>query len=504
MGKVSVIDVAVVLATLLLAAGMGLWLGRRANSAKAFLAGERDLPWWAILLSIVATETSSVTFLSVPGWAYTGDLRFLQLPLGYLIGRVFVARLLLPLYFEGDALTSYEVLGRRFGPQVKRVTSALFLVTRTLGDGFRLYITAVPLHLLTGWTLPSSVALMALLTVGYCWFGGVRAVVWTDVVQFVIYIAGGVLALLIAAHDIGDGAIVTGFERVFDRAAAAGKLCAIDPAFRLTDANVLWAGLIGGAFLTLATHGTDQLMVQRYLGARSQREAGRALIASGAVVLLQFALFLVLGLTLHAWFVQHELGGSWKGDEVFPHFIVTRLTELPGAVGLILGAVFAVSMSTLSSSLSASASTLVNDWARPALGARLDDAGALRIARGATLLFALLQGGVALTGVALDRSVVSVVLQIASFTSGLVLGLFFLARRLGPLPAGAAVPPAAARAALIAFLVGLAAMTAIWRLTPLAWPWFALVGAAITWSAGEVAARVGSQQRVEPAAERKQ
>jgi SSS family transporter len=490
-GELSAIDLAVLAATLLIAAGAGLLLGRRAGSAKAYLAGERDLPWGALLLSIVATETSSVTFLSVPGEAWAGDLRFLQLPLGYVLGRIAVARWLLPLYFAGDALTAYEVLGRRFGSGVKQATSALFLVMRTLGDGVRLWLTAVPLQLLSGWSLPTSIAVMAGVTVAYCWFGGVRAVVWTDVVQFVIYVAGGVLALWVAAGDVGWG-------EVFSRAAAAGKLRVVDlgisPLSALTDANLLLAGLIGGAFLTLATHGTDQLMVQRYLAARSLGDARRAVVASGFVVLAQFALFLVLGLALHAWLLHHPADRELKSDQVFPWFIQHRLAELPGAVGLLLGAVFAVSMSTLSSSLSASASTLVNDWLRPVSGTRSSDPPAkgtlhegradLRVARVATLAFALLQAGVALLADRLESNALRTVLQIASFTSGLVLGLFFLARACGPLPAGQSPPANERRAALLAFFIALAAMTAIWNWTPIAWPWYALLGAGITVGVG--------------------
>jgi len=491
MGQLSAIDVAVMAATLLAVVAAGLLLGRKAGSADAFLAGERDLPWVALLLSIVAAETSSVTFLSVPGRAWAGDLRFLQLPLGYVIGRVVVARWLLPLYFEQRALTAYELLGRRFGPAVKKTTSLLFLATRTVADGLRLYLTALPLHALTKWPLSASIAVMALLSAGYSWFGGVRAVVWSDVAQFVVYLAGGIVALLVALGDLAGGDWIAGAGRVVDHAAELGKLRVLDLPTSLHDllanSDGLAAGVLGGAFLTLASHGTDQMMVQRYLGARSGREAARALVVSGVVVLLQFALFLFLGLALHAWFAGHPTDAPLKGDELFGVFLRERLSLIPGVAGLLLGAIFAVS---LSSSLSASASTLVNDWARPALGARLSDRGALRLARVATLVFALLQAAVALSCEALERSVVDVVLQIASFTSGLVLGLFFLAKLLGRLP-DAADPPRRDRvAALAGFLAGLAGMTAIWRFTPLAWPWYALAGAAITVAAGGVASKL--------------
>ncbi len=508
MGKLAVVDLLLLVATIAIAAGAGLWLGRRATSARGFLVGERDVPWPAVLLSIVATETSSVTFLSVPGVAFTRDLRFLQLPLGYLLGRIVVARWLLPAYFESDALTSYEVLGRRFGSGVKHASSLLFLVTRTLADGMRLYLTAVPLQMLTGWSLGASIAVMASVTVLYSWWGGVRAVVWTDVVQFFIYVAGGVLALCVALHDVPGGA-----SGAWELARSAGKLRVFD--FTLFEADgslaigrtdLFWAGLLGGGFLTVATHGTDQLMVQRYLCARGPREAGKALIASGVVVLLQFALFLAVGLALFAWFHARPAGdpaadSPMRGDDVFRTFIVQRLTQIPGAVGLVLGAVFAVSMSTLSSSLNASAGAVVNDWLKPLLRRPLADGGelagssALRASRLATVAFAVIQATVALAG-SRERSVVDVVLSIASFTTGLTLGLFLLARVLPRAGGDSTNQPSQAndaatrmarmqgRAALAAFLVMLAVMTWVWRGTRVAWPWYSLIGSLGTLGVG--------------------
>ena len=493
MGRLSAVDGAILLATLLVAAGAGLLGGRRAGGARAWLVGERDVPWWAILFSIVATETSSVTFLSVPGVAYEGDLRFLQLPLGFLLGRWWVARWLLPLYFEGDAITSYEVLGRRFGPGVRRASSLLFLVTRTLADGMRLYLTALPLKLLTGMPIAAAIAAMTAITVAYTFVGGLRAVVWTDFVQFFVYVGGGVLALAVAV-----GGVEGGMASVLDLAREHGKLRWLDPApfdadgtLALERTELLWAGLLGGAFLALATHGTDQLMVQRYLCARSRREAGFALVASGFVVLAQFALFLLLGLALFAWFRAHPPATPIAGgDAVFPAFIAGRLAQIPGAVGVILGGLFAVSMSTLSSSLNSSSAALVNDWLAPTIGRSWSDASRLRATRLAMAGFACVQAACGMTGAALERSVVHVVLAIASFTTGLTLGLFFLARSL---PGAAPGSPAArrqGRAALIAFAVMLAAMIGIWRGTSLAWPWYAVAGSLGTWLIGSAIERV--------------
>jgi len=428
----------------------------------------------------------------VPGKAYLGDLRFLQLPLGYIVGRVAVARLLLPRYFEGDSLTAYEVLGRRFGPGVKRLTLLLFLVTRSLADGLRLYLTALPLQKLTGMPLPAAVAVMALVTVVYTFVGGMKAVVWTDVVQFFLYVGGGVLAVAVACGDL-DG----GLGGLLARAGDAGKLRLFDLSAALDSGDTLWVGLIGGAFITLASHGADQLMVQRYLCARSQRQAAVALVASGVVVLLQFALFLLLGLALWSWFGAHPPAAALtKGDEVVPLFIVTRLTAIPGAVGVILGALFAVSMSTLSSSLNASAAALVNDHLRPSIGKEWDDARALRATKCATLLFCAIQAACGLVGGRFAGSVVDAVLQIASFTTGVTLGLFFLAR---------AAPRASGRAAFVAALVGLAAMVAIACAKPIGGRaihglWYSCIGSTITLGVGVAAAAVLPRGRRDDAA----
>lgn len=469
--RVSGVDFAILGATVLSAIAVGLVVGRKAKTARSYVVGDRDVPWWAVLLSIVSTETTAVTFLSVPGKAYFGDLRFLQLPLGYVVGRVVVARLLLPRYFEGDALTAYEVLGRRFGPGVKRLTSALFLVTRSLADGLRLYLTALPLPLLTGMSLPEAIAVLSLVTVVYTFFGGMKAVVWTDVFQFFVYLSGGVLALVVACGDVHGG-----LAAILDHAGAAGKLRWLDFTPTLASNDVFWVGLVGGAFLTLATHGADQLMVQRYLCARSRRQAAVALVTSGVVVFLQFALFLLLGLALWEWFGVHPATTPIvRGDQAFSQFIVQRLRAIPGAVGVILGALFAVSMASHSSSLNASAAALVNDFLRPTVGRAWDDARTLRATKLATLLFAVVHGVCALVGGAFAQSVVDAVLQIAGFTTGVTLGLFFLAR---------VAPRASGRAAFVATWLGLATLTVLRISTPLAGFWYSFVGASVTCLAG--------------------
>jgi SSS family solute:Na+ symporter len=276
---ISAVDLAILLAYLLATVAFGLWIGRGQRSAQDYLLGGRNLPWWALLISIVATETSTATFLSVPGIAYggglpgtSGDLRYLQLPLGYVLGRAVAAVFLLPLFFGGRLFTAYEVLRQRSGPAVRTMASGLFLVTRTLADGLRLYLTAIVLQVMTGWSIELSVGCVGLATLVYTFFGGIRAVVWTDVIQFAVYMAGAGIAFAVLL-----GQIPGGLGGLLEEAGAEGRLRTIELAFDPTSPYTLWAGVIGGAVLSIGTHGVDQLIVQRYLSARSLADARRAL-----------------------------------------------------------------------------------------------------------------------------------------------------------------------------------------------------------------------------------
>ena len=462
----------------------GLWMGRGQKTANDYLLGGRDLPWWALLLSIVATETSTATFLSVPGFAYsaqfgTGDLRFLQLPIGYLVGRTIAAFVLLPLYFRGTMFTAYDVLRLRSGPAVRTLASALFLITRTLADGLRLYLTAVVLQLMFGWSLPLSVVVTGLGTVAYTVVGGIKAVVWTDVMQFVVYMLGAGAALLVIGSQLEGG-----LGGAFQTAADAGRLRVFEFGLDFSDPYTFWAGLLGGAVLSIGSHGVDQMIVQRFLSARSQRDAQKALLWSGPVVLLQFALFLAIGLALAAFYQAHPPAKAFtKGDHVFADFIVRHLPV--GLVGLVLGAVFSAAMSTLSSSLSASASALVNDFLLPATGQRPDSPFALRAAKLATLGFCALQIGVGVVDYGDGSPVVAKVLAIATVTTGVILGLFVLAL----------LPRRSPNSSLVGLCAGLAAIAVVVFVLPanevkLAWPWHGLVSSGATVLVGAIAQRL--------------
>jgi SSS family solute:Na+ symporter len=472
--KISAIDLSILLVYLCGMVAFGLYLGRRQKTASDFMVGGRDFPWWVILCSIVATETSTITFLAIPGIGWSSNLTFLQLPLGYIIGRLIVVVLLLPRYFRGEMFTAYEVLDQRFGGCVKQVASLLFIITRTLGDGFRLYLGAIVLQKVAGIPLNYAVICLGLATILYTFTGGMRAVLWTDFIQFIVYMAGAGIAFCVILRGI-DG----GWAQVVQMAQPQDKLRIFDFSFDLTTNYLFWTGLIGGGVFAIATHGVDQMMVQRYLCARNQRDASLALGLSGPVVLIQFAFFLVIGTALFAFYTRHPPATeAMATDEVFAQFIVDYLPV--GVLGIVLGALFSAAMSTLSSSLNSAATALVNDIYMPMSRTDVTDGQRLRAAKTFTIAFGIAQVIVGLSGEKLG-SVVNAVLAIQGFTTGIILGVFFLgifARRVDH------------RSALTGLVGGLAIMTYIKFGTPLAWPWFVLVGSSATFLIGIIASFV--------------
>ncbi|MDQ3333230.1 MAG: sodium:solute symporter, partial [Planctomycetota bacterium] len=360
---IAAVDMAVVAIYLLVTIAVGLWVGRGQKDLSDYLLGDRNLPWWAVLGSVVATETSTATVLSVPGLAFAvdGDMRYLQLALGYIVGRILVSMLLLPQYFRGRLFTSYEVLNRRFGGPTKVIASVMFLLARTAGDGLRLYLAAFVLSKFAGMSLPSAVLVTGAATIVYTVFGGMRSVVWNDCIQLVVYLVGAAVTLQIIL-----GRLPGGLDGLLEFGRSTGRFRVFDFSTTLADPYTFWAGVIGGGFLTLGTHGTDQLTVQRLLSSRSERDASRALVLSGFVVLAQFALFLVIGVALAAYFEEFPPQRPIeRNDGAFATFIVEALPV--GFCGLMLAAVFAAAMSTLSSSLNASAGAAVSDLIEPQL-----------------------------------------------------------------------------------------------------------------------------------------
>jgi SSS family solute:Na+ symporter len=457
-------------------------VARRQQSASDYFLGARDLPAWAILLSIVATETSALTVISVPGIGARGDLTFLQLTFGYLVGRIGVAVWLLPGYFRGDQETAYARLESRFGVGTRRLTSTVFLVTRFLGDAVRVFASAIPLALVAGWSIPTSIVVMGVITMIYTWFGGFKAVVWTDVLQLSVYLAGGIGALLVAWHIAG------GPDTALELARQAGKLRVIDPAIDFTRTYTLLGGLVGGALLSAASHGTDHLIVQRLLATRSLRDARVALVGSGVMVILQFTLFLLVGSAIWAAGLAPE---TVPGDQLFPAFVVHHLPV--GLAGLVVAGILAAAMGTHSSAINSLASSATHDLYASWTGRR-DPVHLLRVGRIFSAVWAsgLIAGALFFHYAASgnDTPVVVLALSIASVTYGPLLGTYLLAGR-WPRAQGRDVVGAVTFTVLVMLIVvfarRLAGHSGLEWLTPLgklAWPWYVPLGTLLAVGSG--------------------
>ncbi|MBE0544958.1 MAG: sodium/solute symporter [Verrucomicrobia bacterium] len=479
--KLHPLDLVIIVVYMLGTLGVGWWFSRKQRNIRDYFLSGNDTPWWALMGSIVATETSTVTFISVPAFAFAanaggigGNFTFLQIVIGYLIGRLVIVALFIPLYFKGELFTVYQVLDQRFGGRVKRTAASLFLITRSIADGIRLFLTAIVLVALTGWADPVSILIIGVVTIAYTYLGGMAAVIWTDAIQLVVYLVGAVAAAFVLL-----GQIPGGWSEVVAVGNEFNKFTLFDFTFDLTRSYTFWAGVIGGAFLTTATHGTDQLMVQRYLSARSARQATAALLTSGLVILAQFALFLLIGVML---FVYYQQAGSLppevaaKADRVFPHFIVTQLPN--GLIGLVVAAIFAAAMSTLSGSLNSLSATAVTDFYRPLFAPDKSEKHYLNVSRWLTAGWGGVQITVAMIAIAMQGRGVDAVLAVASFTNGPILGLFLLStltRHVGP------------KGALIGVVTGIACMSFVWLQLKISWQWYVLIGSTITFAAGSLA-----------------
>jgi SSS family solute:Na+ symporter len=473
--QISLIDLAIVILYLVGVTLFGAHFRRGQQNLRDYFLGGRTAPWWAIACSIVATETSTLTIIGTPGIAYAGNLGFLQLVIGYLVARVILCLVLVPQYFQGEFYTAYQLLEKRFGTRMKSAAAAIFLGTRALAEGVRISAIGKVVSVAFGTGETLSIIIIATLTLFYTFEGGMRAVIWTDVLQFALYITGSVAAFLLLLHKIPGG-----WPTVTQAAAAAGgKLTVFDFAFSLTKSYTFWSGLLGGTFLTMASHGTDQTMVQRLLASRNERDSKTALLASGAIIFAQFALFLVLGVMLFVYAQHFALtipGGD--PDKLYPQFIVHSMPV--GLAGIVLASIFAIAMSNASGSLNSLASSSIID-----LAVRRGESGAQSLVRSRklTLVWGIVLG---VLGLVQWGPVLVAGLTIASITYGATLGVFLL---------GTWNRRANETGALTGFTTGLAAMIAIKFLTPLAWTWYVLVGTVITFAVGSLASMLTSSKR---------
>jgi SSS family transporter len=482
----------------------GLRISRGQRNTTDYFLGGRDLPWWAVCFSIVATETSTLTIIGIPAVAYAGTLTFLQLTIGYLAGRTVVAIYFLPRYISGEIDTAYAFLGRRFGSRMQRLSAVTFMGTRLLADGVRLFATAIPIKVIADAAgvsvgYPVIILFVALLTVVYTYFGGLKAVVWMDVAQMGLYLLAAVGTIAVLVHALDASA--------WTRLSDAGKLKVFDfgdGTFTsiLTGPYVFWTALLGGGVFSMASHGTDHLIVQRLLACRTLSDSRKALVGSAVVVMVQFSVFLLVGALLWAYYGGVSVAelGLGRGDEVFPKFIIEGLPA--GISGLVLAGILAAAMSTLSSSLNALASSTMLDVL--AHIKRFSAAGIdpLKASRWLTLLWAVVFVFFATLFQDRQNPVVELGLSIASFTYGALLGAFLLGmwnRRVQETQAMAAFVLSVLVMILLIFGVWIDA-NGTWQfvlspsqarisadgLRALAWPWYTCVGAAITVTFGSL------------------
>ncbi len=456
------LDYVVIAGYLLAITAFGSWFARFQKTTRDYFLTDRSVPWWAICFTIVATETSTLSFIGVPAGAYAGSMTFLQLAMGYVVGRVLVSVLFLPAYFRGELFTSYELLNRRFGPPVKNTAAIIFIVTRTFADGIRLFATALVIAVVTHVPVSLTVIVLGAAMIVYTVRGGVSAVIWTDVVQMFVYIAGALVVFTGLLHLIPGG-----WGEVMRTAGAAGHLRVFDFSTDPQRVYTFWAGLIGGIALTLATHGTDQFLVQRLLSARSGRQAAAGLVLSGFIVFAQFTLFLIIGAMLFTYYQHTPLPRPLaSNDEILPLFIVTALT--PGAAGFIVAAIVAAA---LSPSINALAATTVNDFYRKYVRPDADEETLMRVSKRATVFWGVAQIGVALGAQYVTKSVLDAGLGVLSLAAGPVLGAFLvgvLGSRVG------------SRAMLGGMLAGTAVVAWLWATGSCAWTWYAFAGASVT------------------------
>ncbi|HXY77596.1 MAG TPA: sodium:solute symporter [Candidatus Acidoferrales bacterium] len=453
----------------------GLRFHQRQRSLRDYFLAGRDIPWWAIALSIVAAETSTLTIISIPGLAYDTNFTFLQVVMGYVGGRIVISLVLLPHYFRGDLYTAYELIERRFGRGLRSLTAGLFLLTRAAAEGVRVYAVSIVVAIALGTGEVASIAIITLLTLIYTFEGGLAAVIWTDVVQTVIYVGGTLVGVATIFHLVPGG-----WAAIHAAAAGAGKLQVFDFTRNVSVPYTFWSGLIGGTFFTIASHGTDQLIVQRLLAARGQKQSAMALVSSGVAILFQFALFLTVGILLWVYY-RVPSAAFGKPDRIYPAFIVTRMPH--GVSGLLIAAILAAAMSNLSAALnSLSSSTILDFYVR--LRPLLEEKIKLRISRLATLIWACVLFALAVIALHKAGRVVEVGLQIASVAYGALLGAFLL---------GVLTRRANQRGAMVGMMCGFGVELYLWLGTQVPWTWWVMTGTAATFAVGWVLSAVFAQ-----------
>ncbi len=461
-------DLGVILFYLIGITWFGAQFRNSQKSLKDYFLGGRNTPWWAIGFSIVSAETSTLTVIGTPGISFRGDFGFLQVVLGYLVARVIISTIFLPQYFRGEMYTAYELMQRRFGPNIRKLTAGSFLLLRAMAEGVRVFAISIVISIILGTGELASILLIVALTLFYTFEGGMTAVIWTDVVQMFLYIVGALVSLYVIFQLVPGG-----WTHIFEVANAGNKLRVFDFRFEWSAEFFgrpysFWAGLLGGAFLTTASHGTEQLMVQRLLAGRTEGESRLALFGSWLVIFFQFSLFLLIGLILFVYYKDTGQAPLAVPDRIYPQFIWDYLPR--GVAGLVMAAILAAAMSNLSAALNALASTTVMDFWKPMAKVARSEAEYLRISRWITVGW----GGVLFSIALVAQNIQSVLesgLSIASIVYGCLLGVFLL---------GVLTKHVGEKAAMAGMLAGLLTNLYVKFGTSIAWTWYVLIGSAVT------------------------
>jgi len=407
----------------------GLLAGKQA-SMKDFFLGGRKLPWPAVCGSIIATELSAATFLIAPALVFSagGDMTYIQLAFGTIVARFIIGYFFIPVYYRREIYSPYEYMGWQLGPRVRNLTTGLFMIGGILAQGARVYIAAKALQVITGTDVATSIVIIGVVSVGWTIMGGITTVIWTDAIQFVLFVFGAVAALAFAAATIDGGllAIVT-------EACRAGKLRAIDLSFDPKEAYTLWCGLIGFSFLTLASHGTDQLLVQRMFTCRSERHARKAVVWSGLSQVVTY-LLLFVGAAIFVYYRHVPLTASERvviDDDSMKVFAVYIVNVMPPLLsGLLMAAIFATAISTLDSLLAALSQSTISILYKPWLKPDASDSHYVRASRVIVLIWGVLLTAFAIYCDVIARSYADLIqfaLAMAAYTYGGLLGTFLLA-----------------------------------------------------------------------------
>lgn len=494
-------DWVVIIAYLVGVIGLGMWFGKDQRNTRDYFLGSRNVAWWGIGASIVAAETSALTIIGVPAMAYGSNLAFIQMVIGYVIARIALAVVVVPHYFRGEIYSPYQLFADKFGPAARQTAGGFFLISETLAAGVRVYLAGIPVQLMLGLDVLPAIVLFVVLSLVYTYVGGVKAVIWTDALQFGLFLLGGIFAIAYIPTLV-DG----GWNGVFAKAAEAGKLhwlnTNLDVSARegfvgfvrasLASPFNIWMGVIGGTFVTLSSHGAEQLIVQRVLACKSIADGRKALVLSAVVILPLFLIFLIAGAMLWVFYQTHPFqvavptvkpgSGIKANDFIFPIFM---MTEVPHILrGFLIVAILSAAMSSVSSALTSLSSVSTMDFVKGQHGRRSEEFY-LRFSKYSTVFWA-----VALIVVAYLSREVEFVLNAAFSLRGLTSGAL-----LGGLMLAVFGRQGRAEPVIIGMCASLAVMTSIqllpkmdwsketWRAVvggEIFWPWYTLIGTVVT------------------------